>query len=103
MSTTIKFEGLHDDLKDLHMFLYAKDNTLNFNEEYQATPGINKAPDLIALIIYSLPAIAVPTLKVWIKEYFAYKKAKLKQNKKIKISQTRGGTYQEIGDMDGIE
>ena len=95
--TTVKFEGLHDDLKDLHSFLYIKDPSLNIEEEYKSTPGVNKAPDLVSLIVAGLSPLLVPVFKTWIKEYFAYKRDKLR------LSQKKGKDYVKVDDIDEIK
>lgn len=79
----VKIEGTPEELLSLQKFAYERSNDVLLDEEYAQSPGYNKEPLIIALII-----AITPVTRLLIKEFFKYRTEKLKaENEKHKITE----------------
>jgi hypothetical protein len=77
----VKIEGTPEELSDLQKFAHERGGDIIPDEEYAQSPGYNKEPLIIALII-SL----TPVSRLLIREFFKYRTEKLKaENKRHRI------------------
>lgn len=90
MEAVLKIEGNAEALQEIQEYLYERDASIEVDEEYKATPGVNKEPIVIAILI-----ALTPIAQTAIKEYFKYKleAAKLKT---LKASVKQNNSFEEI-------
>ncbi|SEO09453.1 hypothetical protein SAMN05192574_105280 [Mucilaginibacter gossypiicola] len=61
----IRIESDHDNLKEIHQLIYEADATLEIEEDYKSTPGMQLEPGLIG-IISTLSPIVVTAITAWV-------------------------------------
>jgi hypothetical protein len=77
----LKIEGTPEELSDFQKFAYERGDDVILDEEYAQSPGYNKEPMIIALIV-SL----TPISRLLIREYFKYRTERLKaENERHRI------------------
>ena len=71
-----------EELLEVQQFLYEKKPDLLVEEQYDMSPGFHKEPVTVAIIIALGGSAITKTVQLLIKQYFAYKTAKLHEETK---------------------
>jgi hypothetical protein len=83
-------------LQEFQEFVYEKEPELMVDEVYDMTPGFNREPIAVAVIIALGGPVILKTVQTLIKEYFKYKREKEKEiTERAKIE-----SQQEIREME---
>jgi len=76
----IRIESDHDSLKEIHQLIYEADPTLEVDEDYKSTPGMQLEPGLIGLISAASP-IVVAAITGWVQNRKSKRDAELEKTK----------------------
>ena len=91
------------ELLDFQEFIYSRSSEFEYDEEYKHSPGFNKEPIVVAIIVALGGPVILKTVQTLIKEYFEYKKKKEEEETKRLGIKTKSNDKQiELSVKSGI-
>jgi hypothetical protein len=63
----IRIEGDHRNLKEIHQLIYQADPSIEIDEDYKSTPGMQREPVLIGLIGAASPVV-IACIRAWVSD-----------------------------------
>lgn len=82
----LRIEGDSDELMSLHQFIFDHNNELEVKQILKTSAGGQNEPTITSLIMSLTPIVSL-----LIKQYFDYRKIKLKAETKLKLSIKKDG------------